>query len=115
MQKNNMQTVLVAGGAGFIGSHLCQKLLESNYQVICVDNLITGAEVNITPLLTNPNFTFINANIVTDIDTITNQLAEVQYMFHLASPASPNEKSPRSYIAYPIETLEVNSVGTHKL
>ncbi len=106
-----MQTVLVAGGAGFIGSHLCKSLISEGYKVICVDNLITGDKGNIVEFLNNSNFNFIEQDI-------TNPLKideKIDYIFHLASPASPNKKSPKSYINYPIETLLVNSQGTHLL
>ena len=109
-----MQTVLVAGGAGFIGSHLCKSLLDDNYKVICVDNLITGDEKNISPLFKNPNFQFIKQDVTT-LSAFNFQLSTLNYIFHLASPASPNKKSPRSYINYPIETLLANSLGTYNL
>src|SRR5258708_8629215 len=110
-----MQTILVAGGAGFIGSHLCEQLLNKNYQVICVDNLLTSNKRNIENLLQNKNFTFIETDIVSQLSPVKSQLSNISYIFHLASPASPNAHSKRSYIAYPIETLQVNSVGTNNL
>ncbi|MDO8657325.1 MAG: SDR family oxidoreductase [Candidatus Levybacteria bacterium] len=110
-----MRIVLVAGGAGFIGSHLCKELLDKEYEVICVDSLITGDKKNIENLLQNPNFKFIEFDITKDISTLNSQLSTLNYIFHLASPASPNAKSPRSYINYPIETLLVNSMGTYNL
>lgn len=110
-----MQTVLVAGGAGFIGSHLCRSLLDDNYKVTCIDNLITGNESNISPFLKNPNFKFIKHDIVKPFENIDINQLRVDYIFHLASPASPNKNSARSYINYPIETLLVNSVGTYNL
>lgn len=106
-----MQTVLVAGGAGFIGSHLCRELLNENFRVICLDNLITGEKENIKDFLTNDNFSFKEVDITKDFSLDE----KVNYIFDLASPASPNVKSPRSYIAFPIETLLVNSVGTYNL
>ncbi|MDO8621574.1 MAG: SDR family oxidoreductase [Candidatus Levybacteria bacterium] len=109
-----MQTVLVAGGAGFIGSHLCKKLLNDKYQVIAIDNLITGDRKNIDVLLRNKNFSFISYDISKDLK-IGLELPHIDFIFHLASPASPNKKSPRSYINHPIETLLVNSVGTYNL
>lgn len=117
-----MQVVLVAGGAGFIGSHLCGQLLNKGYQVICVDNFITSDKKNINYLLQNPNFKFIEFDITKDISTLNSlaslrsgQLSTLNCIFHLASPASPNKKSPRSYINFPIETLLANSMGTHQL
>ena len=106
-----MQTVLVAGGAGFIGSHLCRELLKENLRVICLDNLITGEKENVKDLLADKNFSFKEVDITKDFSL--NE--KVDYIFHLASPASPNAKSPRSYIAFPIETLLVNSIGTYNL
>ena len=110
-----MQTVLVAGGAGFIGSHLCKNLLRDNYRVICIDNLITSDEKNISSFLKNPNFQFIKQDITAQLSTFNSQLSTLNYIFHLASPASPNQKSPRSYINYPIETLLANSLGSYNL
>ena len=107
-----MQTVLVAGGAGFIGSHLCESLLEKAYKVICLDNFLTSEKENISKLSENENFTLIERDII-KLDII--DLPEFDFLFHLASPASPNAKSTRSYVSYPIETLLVNSRGTHNL
>jgi len=107
-----MQTVLVAGGAGFIGSNLCKFLLEKEYKVICLDNFLTGDLGNIQKLSENENFQLIEKNI---IDLNINELPPFDYLFNLASPASPNAKSSRSYIAYPIETLMVNSHGNYHL
>lgn len=107
-----MQTVLVAGGAGFIGSHLCKSLLDDNYKVIAIDNLLTGDRSNLTELLKNPGFTFVEQDVIVPIVNLGQNL---DYIFHLASPASPNQKSARSYINHPIETLLVNSQGTHNL
>ncbi len=109
-----MQTVLVAGGAGFIGSNLCERLLSKNYRVICIDSFITGNKENIDEFTKNKNFSFINADI-TSSSFQSNDLSKIDYIFHLASPASPNKKSPRSYISFPIETLLVNSLGTYNL
>ncbi|MDP2637737.1 MAG: GDP-mannose 4,6-dehydratase [Candidatus Levybacteria bacterium] len=112
-----MQTVLVVGGAGFIGSHLCKKLLDDNYKVICIDNFLTSDKNNLQVLLHNPEFTLIEHDIIKPIlnSAINFVDQKLDYIFHLASPASPNKKSPRSYINFPIETLLVNSIGTHNL
>ncbi len=104
-----MKTYLIAGGAGFIGSHLCEKLVKNGEKVICVDNLITGDEKNISGLFKNKNFVFVNQDIINGLLHISEKLDGI---FHLASPASPNANSPRSYMAYPLETLMVNSLGT---
>lgn len=97
--------VLVTGGAGFIGSHLCEKLLYGGYKIICLDNLLTGQKKNISHLSANPHFKFIKQ----DISTLTTnyQLPATSYIFHLASPASPVD-----YQKYPLETMIVNSIGT---
>jgi len=100
-----MQSVLVTGGAGFIGSCLCGYLIEKGCKVICLDNLLTGSKKNIEHLLVNPNFEFIGADVVKPIDQLTNRL--INYIFHLASPASPID-----YQNYPEETLLTNSTGT---
>lgn len=110
-----MQTVFVAGGAGFIGSHLCEKLLQENYSVFCIDNLITGDKKNIESFLGNANFKFLEKDIVKISSDYFLNLPKPDFIFHLASPASPNEKSLKSYINYPIETLLVNSLGTSNL
>lgn len=110
-------TVLIAGGAGFIGSHLCKKLLDDNYKVICIDNFITSDKNNVQSLLKNPGFTLIQYDITKPILDATLNLGnqKLDYVFHLASPASPNKKSPKSYVNFPIETLLVNSIGTYNL
>jgi dTDP-glucose 4,6-dehydratase len=109
-KKNNMQTVLVAGGAGFIGSHLCKSLLSKNYKVICIDNLITGDKGNIAGLQNNGKFSFLEKDITKPLEDV-----KVDFIFHLASPASPNKKCPKSYVNLPLETLLVNSLGTYNL
>lgn len=106
-----MQIVLVAGGSGFIGSHLCEKLLEQNYKVICVDNLISGSISNVEALKKNPNFTFFQKDVCEPLDLDE----KIDAIFHLASPASPNEKSKISYHALPMETMLVNTQGTLEL
>jgi dTDP-glucose 4,6-dehydratase len=96
---------LVTGGAGFLGSHLCDRLLAEGHQVVCLDNLITGDIVNISHLMGNPNFSFLNYDV-------TNYLfidGKVDFIFHFASPASPID-----YLKVPIQTLKVGSLGTHK-
>ena len=97
-----MEKVLVTGGAGFIGSHLCDKLLDASYEVTCLDNLLTGSKKNIDHLLKNPNFKFMDQDIASKID-----LPGFDFAFHLASPASPID-----YQNYPEETLLANSLGT---
>lgn len=99
-----MQSVLVTGGAGFIGSHLCDRLIRDGYKVICFDNLLTGSKKNVEYLLSSPNFEFIEADITKPLNW---NLAPINYIFHLASPASPVD-----YQNYPEETLLTNSMGT---
>lgn len=107
---------LVTGGAGFLGSHLCDRLIRLDHTVLCVDNLLTGKKKNIQHLLTNPNFSFWQGDVITPFPKYkTDTLKKIQGIFHLASPASPNAKSPLSYLKYPIETLLVNSLGTYNL
>src|SRR5258708_4072108 len=110
-----MQTVWIAGGAGFIGSHLCQKLLADGFQVICLDNYVTSNQKNIEGFLSNPHFTFIYQDVASFPFIEAKKLPTPQYIFHLASPASPNKYSKTSYVNHPIETLLANSVGTYNL
>lgn len=111
-----IKTALIAGGGGFIGSHLSEYLLTKDFLVIVVDNFITGDKKNIIHLLDNPRFTFIEADVVTQIPLICKKVTQkIDYIFHLASPASPNKKSEKSFIHFPIETLLVNSYGTYQL
>ncbi len=98
------KTVLITGGAGFIGSHLCERLLADGYKVICLDNLITGSLSNIRPFLKNKMFSFVRHNISKPI-VIKDKLYCV---LHFASPASPVD-----YLNFPIQTLKVGSLGTH--
>ena len=98
-----METCLVTGGAGFIGSHLCDKLIESGFKVICLDNLSTGSKKNIEYLLGSPNFEFIQADVS---QPIPYDLSAVRYVFHLASPASPTD-----FEKIPEEVLLANSLG----
>ena len=100
---------LVAGGAGFVGSHLCDRLLATGWSVACLDNYASGSPGNIAHLLDNPAFTIVERDL-TD-GPLEDALAADRY-FHLASPASPNPHTARSYMAQPLETALVNSVGT---
>ena len=96
---------LVTGGAGFLGSHLCERLLEEGLEVICMDNLITGDISNVEHLLGRAEFTFHHQD-VTDYIHVSGPL---DYVLHFASPASPID-----YLELPIQTLKVGSLGTHK-
>lgn len=110
-----MSKVLIAGGAGFIGSNLSRELLEKGDQVIVIDSLITGNKANIEELLSNPHFLFIEHDVIQPLDQIEDQLSSVEKIYDLASPASPNIQSPRSYMSFPIETLLTNSFGVYHL
>lgn len=103
--------IIVTGGAGFLGSHLCDKLIGQNHKVICIDNLSTGGEKNIEHLKNNPNFEFVKYDASNELPG--NVMAD--QIYHLASPASPNKNNHKSYIAHPFETMQVNSAGTWKL
>src|SRR3989344_339539 len=94
---------LVTGGAGFIGSHLCEALLKKGLEVICVDNLVTGSERNIKHLSKNKNFKFLRQDVTKDLDLNL----DLDYLFHLASPASPYDFKKLAE-----EIALVNSVGT---
>lgn len=96
--------VLVAGGAGFVGSHLCRRLLDDGHQVACVDNLLTGARVNVADLEDRPGFEFVEA----DVTRVADRPADA--VLHLASPASPVD-----YDRLPLETMAANSQGTWRL
>lgn len=95
-----MQPILVTGGAGFLGSHLCDRLLEQGHEVICVDNFFTGRKANIAHLLTHPRFELIRHDIVSPLTV------EVSQIYNLACPASPV-----AYQFNPIKTIKTSSVG----
>jgi len=99
-----MKTAVITGGAGFLGSHLCDKLVENNIKVICVDNLLTGSFNNISHLFENDLFKFIKH----DVTNFIHIGEKVDYVLHFASPASPID-----YLKLPIQTLKVGSLGTH--
>lgn len=98
--------ILITGAAGFLGSHLCDRFIEEGFSVIAMDNFITGSEENVSHLMQNSNFTFINHD-VTEFIKIEGDL---DYILHFASPASPID-----YLKIPIQTLKVGSLGTHNL
>jgi nucleoside-diphosphate-sugar epimerase len=101
--------ILVAGGAGFLGSNLCKRLLDDGHEVFCLDNLLTGKEGNINDLKENPRFKFEKID-VTGVDSLKD--IKFDRLYHLASPASPNKHTDKSYLALPFETMKVNSLGT---
>ena len=100
------KTVLITGAAGFLGSHLCDRFIGEGFQVIGIDNYITGDQKNIQHLFNHPNFEFIEHDITNHI----NIAQTIDYVLHFASPASPID-----YLKIPIQTLKVGSLGTHNL
>jgi dTDP-glucose 4,6-dehydratase len=100
-----MARILVTGGAGFIGSHLCERFLKEGHDVVCVDNLLTGDRDNIAHLFSYRSFTFLEQ----DVTNYVYVSGELDAIMHFASPASPVD-----YLELPIQTLKVGSLGTHK-
>jgi dTDP-glucose 4,6-dehydratase len=96
---------VITGGAGFLGSHLCDRLLAEGHRVTCIDNLVTGSPDNIAHLMGNELFRF----VLYDVTNYLHVVGSVDYIFHFASPASPVD-----YLKLPIQTLKVGSLGTHK-
>jgi dTDP-glucose 4,6-dehydratase len=109
IDKEDTLRILLTGGAGFIGSHLCDRLLEEGHQVVVVDNLITGRLENIAHLSGRDDFSFIKH----DVSNFIFIPGKVDFVMHLASPASPNPTSPFGYPQLPIQTLKVGALGTH--
>jgi dTDP-glucose 4,6-dehydratase len=99
------ERVVITGGAGFLGSHLCDLFIGRGFEVVCLDNLITGNLENIRHLRSSPSFQFIHHDVTNYIDID----GPVHYVLHFASPASPID-----YLEMPIQTLKVGSLGTHK-
>lgn len=99
------QRVLITGGAGFLGSHLCDRFIREGYQVVCMDNLSTGSTENVQHLFGNDRFLFIKH----DVTNYIHVRGELDLILHFASPASPID-----YLEMPIQTLKVGSLGTHK-
>jgi len=95
---------VITGGAGFLGSHLCDYLLERDWQVLCLDNLVTGAQSNVGHLLSHPRFRLVQQDVTRYLDVP----GAVDYVLHFASPASPAD-----YLKLPIQTLKVGALGTH--
>ena len=100
-----MSKVMITGGAGFIGSHLCERFLADGHEVVCVDNFITGKPDNIAHLLPDKRFSFIHQDVTQYIYV----KGPLDAILHFASPASPVD-----YLELPIQTLKVGSLGTHK-
>jgi dTDP-glucose 4,6-dehydratase len=100
-----MPRTLITGGAGFLGSHLCDRFVQEGHEVICMDNLVTGSTDNIGHLIGKPNFSFVHY----DVTNFIHVNGPLDYVLHFASPASPID-----YLKLPIQTLKVGSLGTHK-
>jgi len=100
-----MKTVLITGGAGFLGSHLCERFVKEGFKVVCMDNLLTGDMDNIAHLMGHDRFYFVKH----DVTTYVHVSGPVDYILHFASPASPID-----YMRLPIQTLKVGALGTHK-
>lgn len=100
------QRILITGGAGFLGSHLCDRFIKEGFHVIAMDNLITGDLRNIEHLFKHPDFEFYHH----DVSSFVHVPGELHYILHFASPASPID-----YLKIPIQTLKVGSLGTHNL
>jgi len=100
-----MGRALITGGAGFLGSHLCELFLERGHEVICIDNFITGNPANIQHLIGREGFSFVKYDVTNYIHID----GDLDYVLHFASPASPID-----YLEKPIQTLKVGSLGTHK-
>jgi len=96
---------LITGGAGFLGSHLCERFLAEGHHVICMDNLITGSPNNIAHLMGHERFEFVKL----DVTNFIYVQGDLDYVLHFASPASPID-----YLKFPIQTLKVGALGTHK-
>src|SRR6267142_1888306 len=105
MAKNSQPVSVVTGGAGFLGSHLVDRLLSEGHRVIAIDNLVTGNTANIGHLAGNKDFHFVKHN-VSNFIFLPNE--KIDYVFHFASPASPID-----YLELPIPTLKVGALGTH--
>src|SRR2546430_15300736 len=105
MAKNSQPVSVVTGGAGFLGSHLVDRLLTEGHRVIAIDNLVTGNTGNIGHLAGNEKFRFVKHNVSNFIFVPEQQ---IDYVFHFASPASPID-----YLELPIPTLKVGALGTH--
>jgi len=95
---------VITGGAGFLGSHLCELMLEKGWEVLCLDNLVTGSDSNVSHLLSNPKFRFARQDVSRYIEVA----GPVDAIMHFASPASPPD-----YLKMPIQTMKVGALGTH--
>ena len=101
--------VLITGAAGFLGSHLCERLLQEGHSVIGMDNFVTGSPDNLAHLTGDPHFEFIRH----DVSNFIFVPGKVDAVLHFASPASPNPASPFGYVNLPIQTIKAGALGTH--
>lgn len=101
--------ILITGAAGFLGSHLCEKLLDENHAVVGMDNFVTGSPDNLAHLAGRPGFEFIRH----DVSDFIFVPGKVDAVLHFASPASPNPASPYGYTNLPIQTMKAGALGTH--
>jgi dTDP-glucose 4,6-dehydratase len=101
--------ILITGAAGFLGSHLCDRLLAEGHEVVGMDNFITGSPDNLAHLSGHPNFIFIRH----DVSNFIFVPGEIDAVMHFASPASPNPLSPYGYLNLPIQTMKAGALGTH--
>lgn len=101
--------ILITGAAGFLGSHLCDRLLIEGHEVVGMDNFVTGNQENLAHLASNPKFLFIRH----DVSNFIFVPGKVDAIFHFASPASPSPNSPLSYFNLPIQTMKAGALGTH--
>ncbi len=101
--------ILITGAAGFLGSHLCERLITDGYEVVGLDNFITGSPQNLAHLVNNPGFSFIRH----DVSNFIFVPGRVDVVMHFASPASPNPNSPLGYVNLPIQTMKAGALGTH--
>ena len=101
--------ILITGAAGFLGSHLCDRLIREGHEVIGMDNFVTGRPSNLAHLSGHPNFSFIRH----DVSDFIFVPSKVDFVLHFASPASPNPNSPFGYTNLPIQTMKAGALGTH--
>jgi dTDP-glucose 4,6-dehydratase len=121
VQNSSVPTTLLIGGAGFLGSHLCDRLIGAGHSVICMDSLLTGNFQNVRHLLARPRFTFVRHDVTRPIDVadlvasqagksrfVNGLTSKIDYIVHMASPASPKD-----YGRHPIHTMKIGAMGTY--